>query len=225
MIIDEKTMLEVVVATVIGTVFGGLILALIAIGWRKGALPRVLQWWGWLERRRRERDIKQLKKAVAKKLQSENTPWGIDSWSYDTALGEAHHDRLVAFSNVQIDTRITPSDYKIARALESLVAERRLHKVRQGPLWGNLGERPRYIFSYHPGSEASYDAEQQRLVLEADCVEHIAHMQGSPNACPNPRYVRYNASNQPGKIREAIKKLEDGPEHCARCWEMRRYAS
>ena len=214
-------MTEIIIATAIGGLIPLIVVALIALVWRKGVLPGVRGWWRRLQRHRRERAIGQLKKVVARKLQllrSENKTWAVDRWSYETALGEAHCDRLVLFSNFQLYTHITPSDYKIAWALESLVAERTLHKVLQGPLWG-MAEHPRYVFSYHSGSESFYDAEQRWLELEAACMRHSANMQGLPYACPNPRYVRYYDSKEPGTNRDTIKKLEDCPEHCARCWE------
>lgn len=219
MTIDERTMLEVVVATVIGTVFGGIILALIALAWRKGVSPRVREWWRRLQWRRRERAIRQLQKAVAKKLQSENMPLFKDCRQYENALGETRRDRLDLFSNFQLDTRITPCDYKIARALETLAEQRTLHKVMQEPFRGYAGARPQYVFSYHSGSEASYDAEQQLLELEAACMKYNSNTQGFPDACPKPRYQLYNASNEPNTTRLAVKKLADGPEHCARCWQ------
>ena len=211
--------------TIAYTVIGGLLLAAVLAGWHKVVLPRVRGWWQRLQRHRRERAIRQLKKAVAKKLQLlqlEDKLLRMDSWSYDTALGEVHCDRLVAFGDFQLDTRITPSDYKIARALEALVNEHTLHKVVEGPLWGYMGERPQYTFSYHLGSEGSYDAEQRRLELEATCMQYSATTQGFSDACPNPRYVKYNASDKPNTTLPAIKKREDGPEHCARCWETQR---
>ncbi len=218
-------MTEIIIATAIGGLIPLIVVALIALVWRKGVLPGVRGWWRRLQRHRRERAIRQLKKAVAKKLQLlqlEDKVLRIDSGNYDIALGEAHRDRLVAFGGFQLDTRITPSDYKIAQALKTLVAERTLHKVVEGPLWGYGGERPQYVFSYHAGSEASYDAEQKRLELEAACMQYSATTQGFSDACPNPRYVRYNASDKPNTTIPAIKKREDSPEHCARCWEMRR---
>ena len=212
-------MLEVVVATVIGTVFGSIILTLIALGWRKGASPRVCEWWWRLQWRRRERAIRQLQKAVAKKLQSDNTPLFIDCRQYETALSETHRDRLFLFSGFQLDARITTSDYKIARALETLAEERTLHKVMQERFGGYAGARPQYVFSYHSKSEASYDAEQQLLELEAACMKHNSNNQGFSDACPKPRYQLYNASDEPNTTKLAVKKREDGLEHCARCWE------
>lgn len=215
------TIVTTIAYTIVGTVIGGIILAAVFALWRKGVVPRVRGWWQWLQRHRRERAIRQLKKAVAKNLRSENVPWFIDCRRYETALGESRREKLDLFSNFQLDTRITPSDYKIARALESLAEERTLHKIKQEPFGMYAPMYRRYAFTYHSGNLDSYDAEQQLLESEAACMEYNSNTQGFSDACPDPRYELYNASNEPNKLRLAFKKREDGPEHCGRCWEMR----
>lgn len=145
------------------------------------------------------------------------------SWRrYEAALGETHRDRLDFFRGFQLNTRITPSDYKIARSLEYLVAERKVHKVRQEPLGGYAGAQPEYVFTYHSDGEASYDVQQQLFESEAACMEYNSNTQGFADACPMPRYQLYNASDEPNTIILAVKKLDGGPEHCARCWEVQR---
>lgn len=219
-------MTETIIAAAVGTVVGGLILAaviaLVRIVWRK-ALLRVRRGWQRLRWHSREWAIRRLKKAIAKKLKSEG---GLRvGWQrYESVLGETHRGRLDLFNDFQLNTRIAPSDYKIARALESLVAERKFHKVREEPFGFYVGT-PQYVFTYHSGGEASYDVQQQLLESEAACMEYNSNTQGFSDACPEPRYQLYNASDKPNQTRLAIKKREDGPEHCARCWEMRDQAS
>ena len=216
---DAKTILYAVVGTVIGGLILASVIALVALIWRKALQPRVRSRWRRLQRHRRNWAIKRLKKAIAKKLISEGLTWQIDCRRYENALGEARRDELDLFSNFQLNTPIAPTDYKIAQALEILAEERTLHKVVQEPFGGYAGARPHYAFTYHSGSQASYETEQQLLELEAACMKYNSNTQGFSDACPKPRYQLYNTSDEPGTIRLAVKKREDGPEHCARCWE------
>ena len=218
-------MTETIIGAAVGTVVGGLILAaviaLVALTWRKVLLPSVHRVWQRLGLHSREWAIGHLKRDIAKKLQSENVTWDIDRQQYDRALGETRRNALDLFSGFEINTRITLSDYKIARALESLVEERTLHKVEQEPFGMYASMHRRYAFTYHSGNQDSYDAEQQLLESEAACMEYNSNTQGFWDACSVPRYQLYNSSDEPNTTRLAVKKREDGPEHCARCWEMR----
>ena len=190
------------------------------MAWRNAVLPRVLSGQQRFQRCLREWAVRRLKPAVAKKLKSDGG-LRVSRQRYESVLGEARRDRLDLFNDYQLNTRITPSDYKIARALESLVEERKFHKVRQEPLGMYAPMHQTYVFTYHSGSEASYDAQQQSLESEAACMEYNSNTQGFSDACPEPRYQLYNASDEPNTTRLAVKKREDGPKHCARCWEMR----